>query len=142
MRWRTRFSQELPRKLYLRLYAVPPAKQAWVPQRRLRLPPMTSNRPKSPLCAVGLRCLETSKTSPGPAKYSISLGNPMSETTISPTYFLAFSKPCFGLMESNRQISFNCSSQDFTGVCVYACRNINSDATRVNRINVIDKFRK
>ena len=61
------------------------------------LPPTTSKRPKSPLCAVAVRAFFTRKTSPGPANFSSSRGNPMSRTTKSPTYFLALRSPVFGL---------------------------------------------
>ena len=64
---------------------------------KILLPPITSKRPKSPLCALAVRVFFAMRTSPGPANLAISLGNPMSFTISSPTYFLASCNPVFAL---------------------------------------------
>lgn len=64
---------------------------------KVSLPPMTSSRPKSPLCAVGALGLATSNTSPGPTNLSIIAGKPICFTTSSPVCFLAWVSPVLDL---------------------------------------------
>ena len=70
--------------------------RAGAPEKTL-LPPITSKRPKSPLCALLDLGFFARITSPGPANWAILSGKPISFTSSSPTYFLATCKPLFTL---------------------------------------------